>query len=127
MDRILLVGIGGAVGSILRYWVSGYVQDRSQSIGFPFGTLAVNVLGCLVIGILSQLSDDRGLFTPETRALIFIGVLGGFTTFSTFGNESMNLFRDGENLLGLVNVLASVVLGLGAVIVGRVLVSVIWR
>lgn len=127
MDRILLVGIGGAVGSILRYWVSGYVQDRSQSIGFPFGTLAVNVLGCLVIGILSQLSDDRGLFTPETRALIFIGVLGGFTTFSTFGNESMNLFRDGENLLGFVNVLASVVLGLGAVIVGRVLVSVIWR
>lgn len=127
MERIFLVGIGGAVGSILRYWVSGYVQDRSQSIGFPFGTLAVNVLGCLVIGILSQLSDDRGMFTPETRALIFIGLLGGFTTFSTFGNESMNLFREGENLLGLANVAASVVLGLGAVIGGRILVSVVWR
>jgi CrcB protein len=125
MDQILFVGIGGAIGSILRYLVSGYVQDWSQSIGFPFGTLAVNVLGCLVIGILSQLSDDRGIFTPETRALIFIGVLGGFTTFSTFANESMNLFRDGENLLGFANLATSLVLGLGAVVVGRILVSVV--
>lgn len=127
MDKIVLVGVGGAVGSILRYWVSGYVQDLSQSIGFPFGTLAVNLLGCLVIGILSQLGDDRGVFTPESRALIFIGVLGGFTTFSTFANESMNLFRDGENLPGIVNVAASLGLGLGAVVAGRALVSAVWR
>lgn len=127
MNQILFVGIGGAVGSILRYLVSGYVQDWTKSITFPFGTLAVNVLGCLAIGILSQLSDDRGIFTPETRALILIGVLGGFTTFSTFANESMNLFRDGENLIGFLNVAASVALGLGAVIAGRALVSAIWR
>src|SRR5204863_9422433 len=115
------------VRSVLRYLMSGYVQDWSKSIGFPFGTLAVNVLGCLVIGVLSQLSDDRGIFTPETRALIFIGVLGGFTTFSTFANESMNLFRDGENLLGLANLAASVMLGSGAVMIGRLLVGVVWR
>ncbi len=93
MERIMLVGLGGAVGSILRYLVSGYVQDASGSIGLPFGTLAVNVIGCLIIGILTQLAEARGILTPEARALLVVGGFGGFTTFSTFGTETVALLR----------------------------------
>lgn len=127
MDRIVLIGVGGAVGSICRYLVSGFVQDRSGSISFPFGTLAVNVLGCLFIGILSELAASRGLLSPEARALLIVGLLGGFTTFSTFGNETAALWRDGENTFALANVAASLVLGLGAVQLGRVVVDLVWR
>lgn len=127
MDRILLVGLGGFVGSILRYLVSGYVQDWTGSASFPFGTLAVNVLGCLIIGSLTQLGEARGLLTPETRALVVIGVLGGFTTFSSFGNETLALARDGENLYALANIAANVLVGLGAVWLGRTLVLLVWR
>lgn len=127
MNKALLVGVGGFVGSILRYWVSGWVQQVTASAGFPFGTLAVNLLGCLVIGFLSQLADVRGVFTPETRALVFVGVLGGFTTFSTFSNETFNLFRDNEVFSALTNLTLQVVLGLGAVWLGRTLAYWIWR
>ncbi len=92
MLRLLLIGMGGFLGSVLRYLMSSYVQQITQSAVFPYGTLAVNLVGCAVIGFLSQLADTREVFTPETRALVFVGVLGGFTTFSTFGNESVNLF-----------------------------------
>ena len=119
--------MGGFIGSVLRYLASGAVQQWLQNATFPFGTLAVNTLGCLVIGFLSQLADARGVFTPETRALVFVGVLGGFTTFSTFSNESINLFRDGENVYALINIGIQVVLGLGAVVLGRIAASTIWR
>lgn len=122
-----MVGVGGFVGSILRYWVSGWVQQVTASAGFPFGTMAVNLLGCLVIGFLSQLADVRGVFTPETRALVFVGVLGGFTTFSTFSNETFNLFRDNEVFSALTNLTLQIVLGLGAVWLGRTLAYWIWR
>jgi len=127
LERILLVGIGGAIGSVLRYLVSGWVQAASGSVSFPFGTLAVNVSGCFVIGGLSYLADARGLLTPEMRALLMIGVLGGFTTFSSFGNETMALARDGETGYAFANVAASLILGLGAVYVGRVLTGLVWR
>ena len=81
MGNALLVGIGGFLGSVARYLVSGYVQQVTNSVGFPYGTLVVNLTGCLVIGFLSQLADARGAFTPESRALIFAGFLGGYTTF----------------------------------------------
>ena len=84
MGKLLLAGLGGFIGSALRYAVGGYVQYRSRSIYFPYGTLAVNLIGCFVIGFLSQLSETRGVFTAEARTLIFIGILGGFTTFSAF-------------------------------------------
>lgn len=127
MDRIFFVGIGGAVGSILRYLVSGWVQDASRSPSFPFGTLAVNVIGCFVIGVLSYLADARGLLTPELRALFVVGVLGGFTTFSSFGNETMALVRDGQWLYTMVNIGASLIFGLGAVWLGRTAMALIWR
>ncbi|MBI1793026.1 MAG: fluoride efflux transporter CrcB [Chloroflexi bacterium] len=127
MGKMFLVGAGGFVGSILRYWFSGLAQQWTQSAVFPFGTLAVNLTGSLMIGFLSQLADSRGVFTAETRALVFIGVLGGFTTFSTFSNETMNFLREGENLPAVLNVSAHIILGLGAVWLGRSVSYWIWR
>lgn len=127
MDKILLIGAGGFVGSILRYLVSGYAQQLSKSATFPYGTLAVNIIGCFLIGFLSHLADTRGVFTPESRALVFVGLLGGFTTFSTFGNESINLFRNGEAFFALSNAGMHLVLGFGAVWLGRTMSYMIWR
>ncbi|MBI5079894.1 MAG: fluoride efflux transporter CrcB [Chloroflexi bacterium] len=127
MNNALLVGAGGFIGSVARYWLSSYVQQISKSVSFPYGTLTVNLLGCLVIGVLAQLADSRGVFTPEARAFVFIGLLGGFTTFSSFGNETINLFRGSENLEGIANVIAHIVLGLGAVWLGRVMAAWIWK
>ncbi len=126
MNNVLLVGIGGFIGSAIRYLLSGYVQQSSKSI-FPFGTLTVNVIGCFVIGFLSQLAENRGVFSSEARAFVFIGILGGFTTFSSFGNETLNLARDGENLSAFANIGLNVFLGLLAVWLGRTVSTLIWR
>jgi fluoride exporter len=127
MNKVLPVGAGGFVGSILRYWFSGVVQQWNQSALLPVGTLAVNLVGCLVIGFLSQLADMRGVFAAETRALVFVGVLGGFMTFSAFGDERMNLMRDGETPPALLNVSAHLVFGLAAIWLGRNAAYWIWR
>jgi len=127
VGKLFLAGVGGFIGSSLRYAVTGWVQTWSRSIDFPYGTLAVNLLGCFVIGFLSQLAETRGLFTAESRTLIFIGVIGGFTTFSAFGNETISLWREGENTLAFGNIAAHLVLGLGAVWGSRVLAYQLWR
>lgn len=127
MYKILLIGIGGAVGSIARYILSGSIQQLSHNIEFPYGTLFVNLLGCFIIGLCSQLADVRGFFTPEARALIFVGLLGGFTTFSTFSNESVNLLMDGETVSGFANIATHVIAGLAMVWIGRITAEVIWR
>ncbi|MDR4481084.1 MAG: fluoride efflux transporter CrcB [Nitrospira sp.] len=127
LRTLLLIGTGGFVGSILRYAVSGYVQELSKSIQFPFGTLAVNILGCVVIGFLAELADLRSAITGETRAFFFVGLLGGFTTFSAFGNETMHLLRDGELLLACGNVVGHVVLGLAGVWLGYSTAYLIWK
>jgi CrcB protein len=126
MGNVLLVGIGGFLGSTLRFALSGLVQEWTNRDDFPVGTLAVNVIGCLAIGLMSQLAEARGAFSSETRAFVIIGILGGFTTFSSFGNETMNLWRNGENLLAFVNVAGQLALGLGAVWLGRLLSHKIW-
>jgi fluoride exporter len=126
MLKVLLVGVGGFLGSVLRYGLGGLIQEWSRRDDFPVGTLAVNLIGCLVIDLLAELAEARGAFTPETRAFVFIGILGGFTTFSSFGHETLNLWRDPETFLALLNVAAHVVLGLAAVWLGRVLGHLIW-
>lgn len=127
MNLAVWVGVGGFIGSILRYWAAGTVQALSHSIGFPFGTLAVNITGCFVIGFLSGIAHARGEFSPELRAFVYVGILGGFTTFSTFGNETVNLLREDQSALALANVAASVGLGLGAVWLGHAIAQLIWR
>ena len=127
MRQLLFIGLGGFCGAILRYLIGGWVQSLSKSIGFPYGTLAVNVLGSLVFGLLAQLVVSRGLFGPDVRALVFIGILGAFTTFSTFSNETMNLFYDGNNLMALANIGLQVSLCLGAALLGHVVAYQIWR
>ena len=123
---VLYVALGGAIGSVSRYLVGTWAQTASQSIDFPYGTLTVNLIGCFIIGFLSQLVESRGVFTPETRALVLIGVLGGFTTFSSFGNDSINLLRDGKTLNALANVGANVIFGLMLVWLGRAFAYWIW-
>jgi CrcB protein len=127
LTNILLVGFGGFFGSILRYLVSGYIQQAAKSIAFPYGTLAVNVIGCFVIGFLAQLAEGRGVFTSESRSFVFVGILGGFTTFSSFGNETLNLARDSQMMNALANVGANMILGLLAVWLGRTVSYLIWR
>lgn len=124
---MMLVGLGGCIGAVLRYWLGGWVQALSQSAAFPYGTAAVNLLGCFTIGLLSYLADARGIFTTESRLLVFTGILGGFTTFSTFANESVNLLRDGQNWSAFVNVAVQVVCGLVAVWLGRIVAGLMWR
>ena len=127
MTNILLVGFGGFIGSVLRYLASGYVQQSTKSINFPFGTLAVNVIGCFIIGFLAQLAEDRGVFTSQSRLFVFTGFLGGFTTFSSFGNETLNLARDSQMMNAFANVGANVIVGLFAVWLGRTVSYLIWR
>ncbi|HEY6260765.1 MAG TPA: fluoride efflux transporter CrcB [Nitrospiraceae bacterium] len=127
MTKLILIGAGGFIGSVLRYVIGGSVQTLSQSIAFPYGTLAVNILGCFCIGFLSELLDTRTFIGTDTRAFLVVGVLGGFTTFSAFGNETMNLIRDGEAALALINIGAQVLLSLGAVWLGYTLAFLIWR
>lgn len=127
LPSFLIVAIGGAFGSAFRYLFGTWVQVLTRSIDFPYGTLAVNLLGCFVIGFLSQLAEARGAFTSEARLFVFVGILGGFTTFSSFANDSVNLMREGDLLNALANVGANVILGLILVWLGRTVAYWIWR
>ena len=115
---IVLVGVGGFIGAVLRYLISDWVNEIFQTLSVPYGTLTVNITGCLLIGILAGLSENRNLLGPETRALLVVGVLGGFTTFSTFGNETVELLNDGKSIGAFSNFALHVCLGLVAVWVG---------
>lgn len=127
MTKLFIIGAGGFVGSVLRYLVSGLAQGLSKSISFPFGTFAVNLLGCFLIGLLAHLSESEGVFSDSSRAFVFIGILGGFTTFSAFSNETFNLLRDGETSFALFNILGQVVICLSAVWFGRAVAFWVWR
>lgn len=124
---VVFVALGGALGSVSRYLLGSWTQTLSKSIDFPYGTLTVNLIGCFAIGFLAHLAETHGAFTPEARAFIFIGILGGFTTFSSFGSDTINLFRDGETFNALLNVGANVIVGLVLVWLGRTIAYLIWR
>lgn len=123
MKGILLVALGGAVGSVARYKLSGYVLHHTIDWKFPAGTFAVNVLGCLVAGLLAGLAEKHDLFSPDARLLLFTGLLGGFTTFSAFGLETMHLVRRGDLAIAGANIVLSVVAGLLALWLGLGLAS----
>jgi fluoride exporter len=124
MKGILLVALGGAIGSVARYKMSGYVLHHTVDWRFPAGTFAVNVVGCLVAGILAGLAEKHELFTQDVRLLLFTGLLGGFTTFSAFGLETMFLLRRGEVAVAGANIVLSVIAGLLALWLGLGLASV---
>ncbi len=118
MLLILLVGIGGFFGAVMRYLVTEWFQDIFRAFSLPYGTITVNITGCLLIGLLAGLSENRNLLSPETRALLLVGVLGGFTTFSAFSYETVELLKAGESIAAFSNVGLQVCLGLAAVWVG---------
>ncbi len=125
--RLSIIGAGGFLGAILRYLVSGWIQDRSGLFLFPIGTMGVNLIGCFFIGLLTMLVESRLLLSQEMRFFLLIGLLGAFTTFSTFGNETLNLIREGRMGLAVVNSGVHVVAGVLMVWLGRILAAVIWR
>lgn len=106
MVNIVLVFLGGGIGAAARYWLSGIVYQKMNT-DFPYGTLTVNAIGCLLIGILMTAMEERFLAQPSLRVFLTIGILGGFTTFSSFSFETIALLRDGEILYALVNIFTS--------------------
>ena len=121
MTKLLIIGIGGFLGAVSRFLMAGWVQDLSRSVHFPYGTLAVNVIGSFLLGFLVRYAFMQNVFSPEVRMLIFIGFLGAFTTFSTFSLETFNLFADGATAPAVLNMAANILLGLGAVWLGQTL------
>jgi fluoride exporter len=118
MLTLALVGFGGLIGATSRYAVGRWVNDIAGNPAFPYGTLAVNVVGCLLIGVLAGLAATRNIIGVDTRAFLIVGLLGGFTTYSAFGLETVELIRRGDFFVGLSNVALQITLGLAAVWVG---------
>jgi len=119
MIGVLLVGVGSFLGGVLRYGLSTWVHRTLDNPWFPYGTLAVNGSGCLVIGFLAGLAESRAVITPEARLFLFVGILGGFTTFSSFALETFSLARDTQNVAALANIGLQLILGLLAVWIGN--------
>ncbi|MDR2231678.1 MAG: fluoride efflux transporter CrcB [Tannerella sp.] len=121
MKLLFVVGIGSMLGGIFRYLLSSFVQAKSATV-FPLHTLIVNVIGCFFIGIVFGFFD-KGQLSHEWRLFLATGLLGGFTTFSAFSNETFILLRDGHAMYALIYVLASVLLGLLATYAAYLIVS----
>jgi len=117
------VGTGGFIGSVLRYTVSGLVHRAIPFSGFPYGTLVVNLVGCLVLGLLAGLAESRQVIGPELRIFLFLGLLGGFTTFSTFAYEGVELIHHGEFAKVLASVAVHVLVGFLAVWFGHAITT----
>jgi CrcB protein len=120
MVKLLLIAVGGAVGSVGRYLLSGVANRIANSIHFPIGTLTVNLIGSFVIGLLWGWYEQHDFSSPM-RSLLFVGILGGFTTFSAFSLETLILFRDGHLKLALLNVILNNVVGIGLAFLGYAL------
>ena len=120
---IVVIGLGGAIGAVARYLLGGAVQRLTPGL-FPYGTFVVNVVGCLLFGLIIGLAEPRVTLGPTSRAFLLIGILGGFTTFSSFTFESLELLRNGQVIQAAANVTGHVVVGFGALwagfIAGRV-------
>ena len=116
---VLRIGIGGFAGALLRYWISGWIQ--AGMITFPLGTLVVNFIGSFILAMVMFLSEYKGYFNEETRIFLSIGLLGSFTTMSTFSYESFKLLEQQEHMLFSINVIGSVALTLLAIYLGKII------
>ncbi len=122
MQKIILIGLAGLIGTLCRYWLSGIVT-RQYGETFPWGTLVVNVVGCFLAGCFFHLMAERSFFRPTLRHVILVGLLGGFTTFSSFGLQTFTLLREGKLALAALNVTLSNLLGLLMLWVGYSMVK----
>lgn len=120
MKEAVIVFLGGGIGSAFRYWLTGSVYHYIKPT-FPYGTLVVNVTGCFLIGFLMAVFEERFVVQPLLRLFLTLGILGGFTTFSTFSFETVELLREGSTISGLMNVLLSLGGCLAATFLGNVL------
>ena len=114
MLQILIIGLGGFVGTVARYGVS-VLAYKYAGATFPFGTLTVNIVGCFLIGLVYGVIQEKDVLSTTSRLFLTVGVFGGFTTFSSFGNETLLLLRAGHLLLGIGYMLISVLVGVVAV------------
>lgn len=123
MNTLLAIAIGGGLGAVARHMVSVAIQEATGARLFPWGILLVNLTGCLIIGVLAQIGDSTDLFSPTIRALLITGILGGYTTYSTFALQSWDIGAGGYNWMAFAYVAAHLVLGLLAVGLGRMLTT----
>lgn len=124
MLKILIIGLGGFLGAISRYGLAGLTHKYLNG-SFPFGTLAVNLVGCLLIGGLMYIAQERQLLSPETRLFVFVGFLGSFTTLSTVGYETFEFLRAHDFSMAIVNAGANGILCIAAVVLGWVAVKAV--
>jgi CrcB protein len=117
VQKIIYLALAGAAGTLARYWLGGLVQ-RSIAVDFPFGTAAVNIIGCLLFGLLWALTENRLSISGQMRTVIFIGFFGGFTTFSSFAFETAQMLDDSQWLWASGNLILQNVLGLVGMIAG---------
>ncbi len=117
MKNALAVGFGGFVGCTARYLISVLISQFFGASAFPYATLTVNVVGCFLIGLLGALAENN-VFSPEIQLFLIVGILGGFTTYSAFGYQTLMLARDDQVISAFLNVSAHIILGLGAVWLG---------
>ncbi|GIV55159.1 MAG: putative fluoride ion transporter CrcB [Candidatus Kapaibacterium sp.] len=117
MRNVVLVGVGGMLGSIARYGVAVFFSTR-MPLGFPYGTLTVNIVGCFLIGVVVGLAGRGNFVTPEVRLFLATGFCGGFTTFSSFAYEVVEMVKAHRYELAVAYVVGSVVVGIGATVVG---------
>ena len=120
MINLLLIGVGGFIGAVLRYIISGFFYDFYGD-KFPYGTLAVNIIGCFVLGFFITLAEGKFIISPQMRSFVAIGLLGAFTTFSTFSFETLALLQNELYTSAFLNIFISVLAGIFAVWAGIVL------
>jgi len=125
LSKLLFVGLGGFVGATMRYATGIFIRQFVDTTQFPYGTLAVNFLGSLMIGFLIGLAGVEGLLPPSAQAFLITGMLGAFTTFSTFSYETLHLFQSGKVSPAIMNLSIQIVLGIAAVWAGSKLAHVV--
>ncbi len=117
MIKILYIGIGGFIGAVLRYWLSGITYDKFGT-AFPYGTFVVNIIGAFILGLLITLTESRFVMHPTLKVAITIGILGAFTTFSTFCYETVALLQTGDFFKAFLNIFFSLLFGIVAILAG---------
>lgn len=122
--KLGLLAVAGMIGTLSRYWVSGFTYQIFGS-KFAYGTLAVNVIGCLLFGLVSTLADERMLISTNTRFILLTGFMGAFTTFSTFSFETMQYMGDRQFMLAFINIAVSCLLGFGGIVSGTFIARII--